>query len=327
MRALLPAAALSLAWMTGLACAFDLQGHRGARGLAPENTIEGFRTALATGVTTLELDLAMTKDGVLVASHDSRLNPDHTRGPDGRFPEVQGPAIRSLTFAELQRYDVGRLKPGTDYAKRFPEQRGVDGARIPALAQVFDLVRGEDARDIRFNIETKLTPTSGEDTPDPHIFAQAIADVVRAEKLEQRVSVQSFDWRTLAAMKRIAPEIERVCLTVEADWEDNLARGKPGPSPWTAGFDIDDAGGSAPTLAAAAGCAVWSPYFRNVSAATIAEAKAAGVTVIPWTVNEPAEMERLIGMGVDGIITDYPDRLRAVMAARGMALPKPVTVK
>lgn len=327
MRALLPAAALSFACMTGLACAFDLQGHRGARGLAPENTIEGFRTALALGVNTLELDLAMTQDGVLVVSHDSKLNPDHTRAPGGRFLEAQGPAIHSLTFAELQRYDVGRLKPGSDYAKRFPEQRGVDDARIPALTQVFDLVRGDDAKDIRFNIETKLTPTSGDDAPDPYTFAQAIADVVRAEKLEQRVSVQSFDWRTLVAMKRIAPEIERVCLTVEADWEDNLARGKPGSSPWTAGFDIDDVGGSAPKLAAAAGCAVWSPYFRNVSEEAIAEAKAAGVTVIPWTVNEPAETERLIGLGVDGIITDYPDRLRAVMTARGMALPAPVVVK
>jgi glycerophosphoryl diester phosphodiesterase len=327
MRALLPAAALFFACMTGLACAFDLQGHRGARGLAPENTIDGFRTALATGVTTLELDLAMTKDGVLVVSHDSRLNPDHTRGPDGTFLLAPGPAIRELTLSELTAYDVGRLKPGTDYAKRFSSQHGVDGARIPALTQVFDLVRGDDAKDIRFNIETKLTPTSGADTPDPHTFAQAIADVVRAEKLEQRVSVQSFDWRTLAAIKRIAPEIARVCLTVEADWEDNLARGKPGPSPWTAGLDIDDVDGSVPKLVAAAGCAVWSPYYRNVSEAAIAEAKAAGVTVIPWTVNEPADMERLIGLGVDGIITDYPDRLRAVMAARGMTLPKPVTLK
>jgi glycerophosphoryl diester phosphodiesterase len=307
--------------------AFEAQGHRGARGLAPENTIEGFKAALATGVTTLELDLAMTKDGVVVASHDFRLNPDHTRAPDGRFLDTEGPAIRSLTFAELQRYDVGRLKPGSAYAARFPEQKGMDGVRIPRLADVFDLVRRSGADHIRFNIETKLTPTSGADAPDPETFARAVAAEIRTAKLEARVSVQSFDWRTLIALKRIAPEIERVCLTVEADWDDNLAHGKSGPSAWTAGLDIDDVGGSAPKLAAAAGCAVWSPYFRNVTEESLAQAKAAKVRVIPWTVNERADMERLITMGVDGIITDYPDRLRRVLAARGMKMPMPVDVK
>jgi len=118
--------------------AFDLQGHRGARGLAPENTLAAFETALAVGLSTLELDLAMTRDDVLVVSHNRRLNPDHTRGPDGKFLETEGPAIRSLTLAELQRYDVGRLKPGTAYAADFPEQRAIDGTRIPALTELFE---------------------------------------------------------------------------------------------------------------------------------------------------------------------------------------------
>ena len=137
MRWLIPAVLL----LAAPANAFDLQGHRGARGLAPENTLAAFETALAIGVTTLELDLAMTRDGVLVVSHDRTLNPDHTRGPDGEFLSDEGPAIRSLTLAELQRYDVGRLKPGSAYAASFPEQRAVDGARIPALTELFDLVR------------------------------------------------------------------------------------------------------------------------------------------------------------------------------------------
>jgi glycerophosphoryl diester phosphodiesterase len=307
--------------------AFEAQGHRGARGLAPENTIEGFKAALSIGVTTLELDLGMTRDGVVVVAHDPKLNPDITRGQDGRFLDAYGSAIHSLTLEQLQRYDVGRIKPGSAYAARFPAQQGADGVRIPRLADVFELVRSSGASHIRFNIETKLTPTSGADVPDPESFAQAVAAAIRAAKLESRVAVQSFDWRTLIALKRIAPEIERVCLTVEADWEDNLARGKAGPSPWTAGFDIDDVGGSAPRLAAAAGCAVWSPYFRNVNEASIADARAAKVKVIPWTVNERADMERLIGLGVDGIITDYPDRLRPVLAGRGMKMPMPVAVK
>ncbi len=164
--------------------AFDLQGHRGARGLAPENTLAGFETALAIGVTTLELDLGMTKDGVVVVSHDSRLNPDHTRGPDGQFLAAQGPPIRSLTLAELKRYDVGRLKPGTSYAATFAGQRAVDGATIPTLAEVFELVRRTKADHVRFNIETKLTPTSGADTPDPETFAGAVAAAVREAGLD-----------------------------------------------------------------------------------------------------------------------------------------------
>jgi glycerophosphoryl diester phosphodiesterase len=301
--------------------AFDLQGHRGARGLAPENTLAGFATALAIGVSTLELDLGMTKDGVLVVSHDSRLNPDHTRGPNGKFLDVQGPPIRALTLAELKRYDVGRLKPGTVYAATFPEQRPVDGTPIPALAEVFDLVRQANADHVRFNIETKLTPTSGADVADPESFAGAVAEFVRAGGLAARVSIQSFDWRTLLVMRRIAPEIERVCLTIDGGSGDTLQRGRPGRSPWTAGLDIDEFGGSAPRLVAAAGCRVWSPNYRNVTAASLAEAGALRLRLIPWTVNERADMARLIQMGVSGIITDYPDRLRAVMTAKGMSVP------
>ena len=307
--------------------AFDLQGHRGARGLVPENTLEAFATALKIGVTTLELDLAMTKDGVLVVSHDSILNPDHTRGPDGQFLAAAGPAIRSLTLDEVKRYDVGRLKPGTAYAANFPEQRGMDGIRIPALSDVFDLVRSSGAAHVRFNIETKLTPTSAADTPDPETFAAAFAEAVRAAGLTARVTLQSFDWRTIQVMRRIAPEIERVCLTMDGGSGDTLKRGKPGPSPWTAGFDIDDVGGSTPRLVAAAGCAVWSPLFRDIKPNDLAEKKSLGLKLIPWTVNEKPDMTRLIGLGVDGIITDYPNRLREVMAGKDMPLPPAVAVR
>jgi glycerophosphoryl diester phosphodiesterase len=304
--------------------AFDLEGHRGARGLAPENTLEAFSTALAIGVSTLELDLAMTKDGVLVISHDSRLNPDHTRGPDGQFLSMPGPAIHALTLAEVKRYDVGRLKPGTTYAATFPEQRGMDGIRIPALTELFELVRHRGAHHVRFNIETKLTPTSASETPDPETFTAAFVKAVRAAGLTKRVSLQSFDWRTLVVARRIAPEIERVCLTMDGGPADTLRRGGGGPSPWTAGFDIDAVGGSTPRLVSTAGCQVWSPLFRDVTPEALAESKSLGIKVIPWTVNERAEMARLIGLGVDGIITDYPDRLRAVMAEKDMPLPPPV---
>jgi glycerophosphoryl diester phosphodiesterase len=306
------------------AAAFDLQGHRGARGLAPENTIEGFATALSIGVATLELDLGMTRDGVVVVHHDIWLNPETTRTPEGNFLALRGPALHALTLAELKRYDVGRLKPGTRYAQTFPEQRAADGARIPTLAEVFELVRRVGAQHVRFNIETKLTPTSDADTADPEAFAAAVAAVVRAAGLADRVTVQSFDWRALAALRRIAPEIVRVCLTAERPGFDTIERDRPGPSPWTAGLDVNDFGGSTPRLVAAASCAVWSPAFRDLTPERHTEAKALGLVVIPWTVNERADMDRLIGMGVDGLITDYPDRLRVVLAERGIPLPSRV---
>jgi glycerophosphoryl diester phosphodiesterase len=298
------------------AAAFDLQGHRGARGLAPENTLPAFAKALGVGVTTLELDVGMTKDGTLVVSHDPRLNPDFTR-VDGAFLETTGPALRTLTLAEVKRYDVGRLKPGSQYAKAFPDQTPVDGTAIPTLAEVFELAR---ASTVRFNIETKITPTSGEETPDPETFVRAIVDTARDAGVLDRITIQSFDWRTLKAASTIAPEVPRVCLTAELRAFDTVQKDKPGGSPWTAGLDGSQFGGSTPALVKAAGCSTWSPHFSNVTPASLADAKAAGLAVVPWTVNDLSVAEGLIGWGVDGLITDYPDRMRKLLADKGVAV-------
>ena len=152
----------------------------------------------------------------------------------GAFLAERGPAIRSLTLAEVKRFDVGRLKPGTRYAETFREQQPADGTRIPTLAEVFNLVVEARADHIRFNIETKLTPTTDADTPDPETFAQAVAAAVRQAGLEQRVTVQSFDWRTLNVLRRIAPELARVCLTSEGIGYFNTVKpAAAGLSPWT----------------------------------------------------------------------------------------------
>jgi glycerophosphoryl diester phosphodiesterase len=265
------------------------------------------------------LDVGMTRDGVVVVHHDERLNPDITRGADGAFLSQRGPPIYSLTLEELKRYDVGRLKPGTAYAASLLEQRPQDGARIPTLVEVFALARR--AEHIRFNIETKLTPTSGADVPEPELFANAVAAAVREAGLAERVSVQSFDWRILHVLRRVEPDILRVGLTSEQPDYDTIQRGKPGASPWTAGLDVDEFGGSVPRLVAAADCRVWSPAFADLTSERIAEAGALGIRVIPWIVNEPDQMHRLVRMGVAGIITDYPDRLRRVLAANNVPLP------
>jgi len=302
------------------AIGFDLQGHRGARGLAPENTLAAFAKALEIGVTTLETDLAVTKDGVVVLSHDPVLNPDIVRGPDGAWLSAPGPAVHSLTLAELRGFDVGRIKPSTKYAQRFAHQKPVDGARIPTLLELFELARAS-GKSPRFNIETKLSPERPDETPDPDTFARLVVEAVRAAGLTGRTTIQSFDWRTLLIARKLAPEIETVCLTYEPMLRDKIEADGRRPSPWLAGLDPLAFGGSVPRLVKAAGCATWSPQFTELSAQLVAEAHALGLRVIPWTVNSPADIGRIIDIGVDGLITDYPDRARDVMKAKGMALP------
>jgi glycerophosphoryl diester phosphodiesterase len=313
---------LIAAAVTSHAAAFDLQGHRGARGLAPENTLPAFARALSIGVTTLELDCGVTEDGVVVVAHDRRLNPDIARGTDGRWLVGRTRTVHELSFHELQRYDVGRLRPGSDYSRRFPEQRRMDGVRIPKLEDVFELARRAHNDEVRFNVETKLSPLASDETAGPDEFARAVIQVVRASHVERRTTIQSFDWRTLALVQREAPEIATAYLTSDAD---NVRDVGSGPSPWTNGIRFADHR-SVPKMVKAAGGTIWSPNYRDLTEALAKEAKALRLQVLPWTVNDPPDMERLIGWGVDGIITDYPDRLRDVMAARGLALPRPTPV-
>jgi glycerophosphoryl diester phosphodiesterase len=300
--------------------AFDLQGHRGARGLAPENTLAGFAQALAMGVSTLETDLAVTRDGVLVLSHDPHLNPDLVRGPDGHWLAVRGPLVRNLTLAQLKRFDVGRADPRSRYARQFPEQQAADGERVPSLAELFELAQAS-GRPVRFNLETKVTPTHPDDSVDAATFARLVVDAVRKAGLAAAVTIQSFDWRTLTEAKKLAPEIATACLTAESETFDTVLRATPGPSPWHAGLDLDAHGGSLPRLVRSAGCDTWSPSWRNLTAELVAEAHAQGLRVLPWTVNDPGDIARVISMRVDGIITDYPDRARSVLA--GMGVPRP----
>ena len=294
--------------------ALDLQGHRGARGLLPENTLPSFQRALELGVTTLELDIAITSDGVLVISHDPALNSDLTRDADGRFLEQRGPAISTLTWAQLQTYDVGRLKPGTDYARQFPQQQPVDGTRMPRLADVFDLAKRSGDDKVRFAIETKVTPDKPEETLAPEPFARAVVDEIRKAGVGGRSQVLSFDWRTLQVVQKIAPEIATVYLSIQRRM-DNIAAGRPEGSRWTAGFQYRDHG-SIPKMIKAAGGRYWSVFFRDLDAAGLKEAQSLGLNVLVWTINDPGEMARMIEMGVDGIITDRPDLARGVLEER-----------
>jgi glycerophosphoryl diester phosphodiesterase len=302
------------------AAAFDLQGHRGARGLAPENTLPAFERALALGVSTLELDVVLSADGEVVVAHDAFLNPLFTRDAAGQWLSgSRGPLIRSLSLAQLQTYDVGRIRPGSPYANTFARQQPVDGTRIPTLRALFERVHLLGGHNVRFNIETKINPEQPDDGASPEQLTDALLQVVRDAGLLKRVSIQSFDWRTLQRVQQQEPGLPTVYLSLQSPNNNTVQSGA-----WTAGFKIAQHA-SVPAMVKAAGGAVWSPNGGALTQALVQQAQALGLKVIPWTINQTGDMERLIGWGVDGLITDYPDRLREVMQQRQMPLPAPLT--
>jgi glycerophosphoryl diester phosphodiesterase len=311
---------------SGVVHGFDLQGHRGARGLMPENTLPGFAAALAIGVTTLEFDVAVSADGVVVVSHDARVEPALARHANGEWLRQSSPPIRSMDLAAVKSYDVGRLNPAYAYARRFPLQQALEGVSIPTLGEVFDLVERAGNRSVRFNIEVKIDPQHPQLTLPAREFAAAVIEVVRGYRMQSRVTLQSFDWRVLREARRLAPALATSYLSANQRWLDNLQTGRPGPSPWLDGLDIDDFDGSAARAVKAAGGDSWSPYHGEVDAAAIRLAHELGLRVTVWTVNDPGRMRELIALGVDGIITDYPDRLRRVLIELGLpvAVPTPV---
>jgi glycerophosphoryl diester phosphodiesterase len=257
-----------------------VHGHRGARAMYPENTIPAFEYAIKAGADVLEMDLAVTKDGVLVISHDPHLNPEICRGPQ---PNA---LIRSLTLQQVRQYDCGVLKN-----PRFAKQQPVPGTRIPTLDEVLGL---SSQGAFEYNIETKSFPEHPDYTPAPEVFAKLMLDEIRKHKLEARAIVQSFDFRTLKAMKALAPEI-RLSALYEGKPRDfaEIAR---------------DAGGAQ----------IISPDFQLVTRDQVKAAHATKVQVVPWTANTPTDWDKLIDAGVDAIISDDPAALLAYLKKRGL---------
>ncbi len=256
-----------------------VHGHRGARAMFPENTIPAFEYAIRAAVDVLELDVAVTKDNVLVISHDPHLNPVICKGP------VPNALIHSLTFAQVREYDCGALKN-----PNFPKQQPVPGTRIPTLDEVLGL---SAQGNIQFNVETKIFLDHHDYTPPPEVFAKLMLEVIRKHHLESRVILQSFDFRTLHAMKKLAPEIRRSAL-YEGKAKSFVEIAREGEA------------------------TIISPEFILVTPEQVKAAHAAGVEVVPWTANRPADWDRLIDAGVDAIISDDPAALIAHLKARGL---------
>lgn len=254
----------------------EVHGHRGARAVRPENTIAGFRYALDSGVDALELDLAVTKDDVLVVSHDPEV--------DSAICSGHSRAIRSMTLEQVRKLDCGSKKN-----PRFPKQQLVPGARMPTLDEVLALAAPTK---VDLNIETKIFPARPQLTPTPQRFASLLVRAIRKRGLVSRTIVQSFDYRTLAAVRKLDPKI-RLALLNSDDHPDFVP------------------------IAKSLGLQIISPHHEWITRSDVDALHAIGVLVVPWTVNDPAEVDRLVAMGVDAIITDDPALIIAHLAAAG----------
>ena len=285
-------------------------GHRGAAGLAPENTLVAISKACEIGVNAIELDVLQTRDRKIIVHHDYRLKPEIARNPDGKWLTRQGPAINTLTLDELKTFDVGRLKPGTRYARRYPDQVPADGERIPTFIQVIELMKKDCSPATELWAEIKTNPEKPALTPAPEAVADAVVMILKQEGFEERSRILSFDWRALVHVQKIAMDIPTVYLSLVGLRLNNIKPGQPGASPWMAGLDIDDFNGSVPKAVKAAGGRYWAPYFKDVSHRRIQEAHKLGLQVFTWTPDRRSQMQLLLDKQIDGIITNRPDILR-----------------
>jgi glycerophosphoryl diester phosphodiesterase len=312
---------------------FDLQAHRGGLGLTTESTLAGFAKAIELGVTTLELDTQVTEDEKVVVTHDRRVSNVKCQDTapafpgDPEFPYV-GKFINTLTLAQVKTINCGYQQlPG------FPRQEVVSGPMIE-LRDVFDLVKRYKAKQLVLNIETKVEAGAPHETAPRALFVRRVWEEIRDAGMREQVTIQSFDWGALMAMHALAPDLPLVALTNR----DFLQVGQPGASPWLGGIDVDDFGGDFVAAAASIdGVTALSPVQGFPQNGTISDpgfvpypdrkmiddAHRRGLKVIPWTIDDPQTMDYFIDLGVDGIITDYPDLLREVMASNGMRLPHP----
>ncbi|MEU4607265.1 glycerophosphodiester phosphodiesterase family protein [Kribbella sp. NPDC023972] len=335
-RALLPLALVAGLLPAAPAAAsrgdFDIQAHRGGLGLTVESTIASFSHGLELGVSTLELDVQITEDGHAVVTHDRKISgtkckdtAPYTPG-DPEYPYV-GKFIKTLTLKQVKQLDCG-----SQTLPNHPGQQPDPGAQMPELRDVFALVHRFHAYGVKLNIETKVEAGAPSETAPREQFVQVVAQEVRKARIARQVTIQSFDWGALMRMGQVAPELPLVALTNY----DFLQVGQPGKSPWLGGLDIDDFGGDLVKATRSFGASAISPvhgfpqdgkitdsnYRPYVTADMVESAHQAGMKVVPWTIDDPATMRSLIDKGVDGIITDYPDRLRDVVRSEGFRLPR-----
>lgn len=288
-------------WASGR---FDIEGHRGARGLAPENILPSFRAAFDAGVTGVELDVRLSGDGQVVVWHDPTLQADKCRSDAG----LVGARVDELTLAQLQTVDVGSLTQPA-----FPSQRASPGARITTLARLLADC-AEPARDVWWTIEVKVDPTDPRERDTRHRLVEGVLQAIHDARIEERCFVHSFDWAVLDLSRELDPALLRSALAVVGH---TYREG----SEWLGSVRWEDHRHDLAGAASALGAQVVSPHYLTCDRPFVDRAHELGLGVLPWTVNEPDDLRRMVDVGVDGLVTDYPDRAVALLRAMEQSAP------
>lgn len=311
---------------------FDLEAHRGGRDVRPENTLYSYAYAIELGATSIECDMQLTKDGQIVMSHNPILNSDITRDENGNYIENNKYDIRLMTVDELKKFDVGVMDPNCgEYYDLHGKTQFTYDAKIPTLEELMQLIQSYGDKNIVLNIETKSYPDPAsagyKNNADPKKFVEVFNNIVKKYDMEDRVVLQSFDWQTLIEMKKLNSNISTSALwQKQPSWgrdSESLRRYEKKKSPWLGGLDIKDYQGNPVKAAHAIGADIISPYYTEISKQDVDEAHSLGMKVVPWTVNNEKDMNMLLDMGVDGIISDKPWLLKQVLEKRNIKLHTP----
>lgn len=294
-----------------------IYGHRGARGDLPENTLESFKYLFDNAINAYETDILISKDLVPVITHDFRLDPSLTKDKEGNWIKDEDIKIFDLTYDEISKFDVGSLNKLTRYGRRFVNQRSLENQKIPKLSELLELSSKNVLQNLLINLEIKSTPDEKNLTPDPKDLVQIVLNEINNSNLKDKIIISSFDWRILREVKKQSPEIPRAYLTFQQEKGMKIKKTIYSKSPWidhiplTIVYDL-------PKIIKELGGSAWHPYYKDINKKAVKDAHDNNLPVNVWTVNDEDDMLKMIEYGVDGIMTDYPLRLKNLCEKRSI---------
>ena len=294
-----------------------IYGHRGARGDLPENTLESFKYLFDNAINAYETDILISKDLIPVITHDFRLDPSLTKDEAGNWIKDENIRIFDLTYDEISKFDIGSLNKLSRYGRRFINQRSLENQKIPKLSELLELSSKNLLQDLLINLEIKSTPDEKNLTPDPQDLVQIVLNEINNSNLKDKIIISSFDWRILREVKKQSPEIPRAYLTFQQEKGMKIKKTIYSKSPWidhiplTIVYDL-------PKIIKELGGSAWHPYYKDINKKAVKDARDNNLPVNVWTVNDEDDMLKMIEYGVDGIMTDYPLRLKNLCEKRSI---------
>ena len=286
-----------------------IYGHRGARGDLPENTLDSFQYLFDHSIGAYETDILISKDFIPVITHDFKLDPSLTKDLNGEWLADENIKIFELTYEELSKYDVGALNKLSKYGRRFINQKSLPNQKIPKLTELLSLSKKSQIDNLVINLEIKSTPAQENLTPSPEKMVGLILDVVNNFELNEKIIYSSFDWRVLREIKEQSPETPRAYLTYQQQTGTKISGTIYDQSPWMDFMPLKNAI-ELPRLIASLGGQAWHPYYRDISKKIVEISHEVNLPINVWTVNDEDDMLKMIEYGVDGIMTDYPLKLK-----------------